>query len=77
MRKQDRNTQDNPTQASTLQTLSHETYGRAGSPAFALLHELVEFAALTGAVCKKIFMENAMCDLCTTLCRGIARQVLV
>ena len=56
--------------------LSHETYGRAGPPAFALLHELAEFAASTGAVSKNIFMENAMRDLSTTLCRGIARQVL-
>ena len=56
--------------------LSHETYGRAGPPAFALLNELAEFAASTGAVSKKIFMENAMRDLSTTLCRGIARQVL-
>ena len=53
--------------------LFHETYGRAGPPAFALLHELAEFAASTGAVSKKIFMENAMRDLSTTLCRGIAR----
>ena len=30
--------------------LSHETYGQAGPPAFALLHELEEFAAFTGAV---------------------------
>ena len=56
--------------------LSHETYGRAGLPAFALLHELADFAASTAAVSKKIFMENAMRDLSTTLCRGIARQVL-
>ena len=28
------------------------------------------------SVSKKIFMENAMRDLSTTLCRGIARQVL-
>ena len=56
--------------------LSHETYGRAGPPAFALLHEVAEFAASTGAVSKKIFIENAMRDLSTTLCRGIARQVL-
>ena len=33
--------------------LSHETYGRAGPAAFALLHELAEFAASTGAVSKK------------------------
>ena len=44
--------------------LSHETYGRAGPPAFALLHELAEFAASIGAVSKNIFMENAMRDLC-------------
>ena len=56
--------------------LSHESYGRAGPPAFELLHELAEFAASTGAVSKKIFMENAIQDLSTTLCRGIARQVL-
>ena len=37
--------------------LSHESYGRAGPPAFALLHELAEFAASTGAVSKKIFMR--------------------
>ena len=42
----------------------------------ALLHELAEFAPSTGAVSKKIFMENVMRDLSTTLCRGIARQVL-
>ena len=56
--------------------LSHEMYGRAGPPAFTLLHELAEFAASTGAVFKKIFMENAMRDLSTTLCRSIVRQVL-
>ena len=56
--------------------LSHETYGRAGPPAFAFLHELAEFAASTGEVSKKIFMENAMRDLSTTLCRSIAWQVL-
>ena len=56
--------------------LSHETYGRACPPAFALLHELAEFSASTGAVSKKIIMENAMRDLSATLCRGIARQVL-
>ena len=36
--------------------LSHETYGRAGPPACALLHELAEFAASIGAVSKKKFM---------------------
>ena len=56
--------------------LSHKTKGRAGPPAFALIHELAEFAASTGAIYKKVFMENAMRDLSTALCRGIARQVL-
>ena len=56
--------------------LSHETYGRAGPPAVAHLYELSEFAASTGAVSKKIFMENSMCELSTTLFRGTARQVL-
>ena len=52
------------------------TYGQAGPPAFALLHEVEEVAAWTGAVFKKIFMENAMSDLCTTLCCGVAKQAL-
>ena len=52
------------------------TYLRAGPPAFALLHELAELAASTGAVSQKLFMESAMRNLSTTLCRGIARQVL-
>ena len=56
--------------------MSHETYGRAGPPAVALLHELAEFLASTGAISKKIFTENAVCDLSTTLCSGMARQVL-
>ena len=56
--------------------LSHEIYGRVGPPAFALLHELAEVVASTGAVSKKIFMQNAMRDLSTMLCRSIARQVL-
>ena len=56
--------------------LFHHTYGRAGPPAFALLHEVAEFAALTGSVSKKIFMENAMRGLSTTLCSGIAWQVI-
>ena len=56
--------------------LSHETYGRAGPPVFALFHELAEFAASTGAVSQKIVMENAMRDPSATLCRDIARQVL-
>ena len=56
--------------------LSHETFGRAGSAAFALLNEIAEFAASSGVVSKRIFLENAMRDLSTTLCRGITRQVL-
>ena len=58
-----------------LQIVPAETYGRAGPPAFALFHELAEFAASTGAV-SEMTLENAMRDLSTTLCRGIARQVL-
>ena len=55
--------------------LSHETYGRAGPEAFALLNEIAEYAARIGSVSKKLFMENAMWDVSTTLCRGVARQV--
>ena len=53
------------------------TAGIAPPPpqARALLHELAESAALTGAVSIKIFMESGMRDLSTTLC-GITRQVL-
>ena len=47
-------------------TLSHEGYGRAGPPAFTLLHELAEFAASPGAVSKKIFIESEMRNLSTT-----------
>ena len=56
--------------------LSHETFGRAGPAAFALLNEIAEFAASSGFVSKRFFLENAMCDLSTTLSRGIKRQVL-
>ena len=35
-------------------SLSHESFGRAGTPAFALLHELAEFAATTGVISKKM-----------------------
>ena len=56
--------------------LSHEKFGRAGPGAFALLNESAEFAASSGVVSKRIFLENAMRDLSTTLCRGIARHVL-
>ena len=56
--------------------LSHETYGRAGPEAFALLNEIAEYAAGIGSVSKKLFMENAMRDLSTTLCGGVARRVI-
>ena len=56
--------------------LSHETFGRAGPAAFALLNEIAEFVASSGVVSERIFLENAMHDLSTTLCRGITRQVL-
>ena len=56
--------------------LSHEMYGHAGPEAFALLNEIAEYAACIGSVSKKLFMENAMRDLSTTLCRGVARQVI-
>ena len=56
--------------------LSHETFGRAGAAAFALLNEIAEFAAGFGVVSKRLFLENAMRDLSTTPCRGITRQVL-
>ena len=56
--------------------LKWDKYGRAGPLALALLHELAEFAPSTGAVSKKIFMENALRNLSTTLCRGVARQAL-
>ena len=62
--------------ACRLVPLSHETFGRAGPAAFALLNEIAEFAASSGVVSKRIFLENAMRDLSTTLCRGITRQVL-
>ena len=56
--------------------LSHETYGRAGPEAVALLNEIAENAAGIGSVSKKLFIENAMRGLSTTLCRGVARQAI-
>ena len=56
--------------------LIHKMCGRAGPAAYALLNEIAEFAASSGVVSKRIFWENAMRDLSTTLCQGIARQVL-
>ena len=55
---------------------SHEMYSQAGPSAFALLHELEEFATSTGVVSKKILQEIAMRALSMTLCRGIAQQVI-
>ena len=60
-------------------TSSHETFGHAGPAALALLNDTAEFKAIaagSGVVSKRIFLENAMRDLSTTLCRGITRQVL-
>ena len=48
---------------------------RAGLEAFAL-NEIAEYAAGIGSDSKKLFVENAMRDLTTTLCRGAARQVM-
>ena len=56
--------------------LRHETYSRAGPEAFALLNEIAECAAGIGSVSKKLFMEDAIRYLSTTLCRGVARQVI-
>ena len=56
--------------------LSHEMFGRAGRAAFALLNGIAGFAASSGVVSKRTFLENAMRNLSTTLCRGITRQVL-
>ena len=39
--------------------LSHETFGRAGPAAFALLNEIAEFAAGSGAVCKRVGERHA------------------
>ena len=52
-------------------TLSHETFGRAGPEAFALINEVAVFAASSGVVSKRAFLESAMRDLSTSLCRGI------
>ena len=50
--------------------LSQETFGHA---AYALLNEIAEFAASSGVVFKRSFLETTMRALCTTLCRGITR----
>ena len=56
--------------------LSHEMFGCAGPAGFALLNDVPEFAESSGVVSNSIFLENAMRDMSTTLCRGIRRQVL-
>ena len=55
--------------------LSHETYGRVAPATFAFLHRIAEQAASAGAVDKRTFLENAMRELSTTMCRALARQV--
>eukprot|EP00892_Ulva_mutabilis_P011419 jgi/Ulvmu1/864/UM100_0015.1 len=57
-------------------SLSHETFGRVGTGAFAFLNTIADFAAASGAVSRRAFLQNAMCELSTTLCRGVTRQVL-
>ena len=51
--------------------LNHKAYGREGPEALALLFKIAEYAAGIGSVSKKIFMENAVRDLCSTACRGL------
>lgn len=63
------------TGAFTLIPLCHETYGRVGPAAFAFLNRLADVAAGSGAASRRLFLENAMRDLSTTLCRAVARQV--
>ena len=41
-----------------------------GPEAFALLNEIAEYTAGIGSVSRKLYMENAMRDLSTTLCQG-------
>lgn len=53
---------------------SHDMYGRVGPSAFALLHEIAEFAASVNL--QEVFMENAMHNLSTTVSPEIARHVL-
>ena len=59
-----------------LGPLSHETFGRPGPAAFGLSIKTAEFAASSGVVCKRKFLENAMRNLSTTLRRGITWLVL-
>ena len=55
--------------------LAHETYGRTGQAAFLFLSKLATVAASSGSVCRRTFLQGAMRDLSTTLCRAVARQV--
>eukprot|EP00892_Ulva_mutabilis_P005628 jgi/Ulvmu1/3437/UM016_0056.1 len=57
-------------------SLSHETFGRVDTGAFAFLNKIADFAAASGAVSRRAFLQNVMCELSTTLCRGVTRQVL-
>ena len=63
------------TGACTFVPLSHETYGRVGPAAFAFLNKVADVAAGSGALSRRVFLENAMRDLSTTMCRAVARQV--
>ena len=50
--------------------LSHETYGRLGKPAQALLCQLGDMAAGCGGTTKAAFVQGAVRELSTTLCKG-------
>ena len=63
------------TGACSFVPLSHETFGRVGPAAFAFLARVAKVAAGTGAAGQRLFLENAMRDISTTLCRAVARQV--
>lgn len=59
----------------TLVSLSHETNGRVGPAAFAFLNRLAAVSAGSGAMSQRRFLENAMRDISTTLCRAVMWQV--
>ena len=50
--------------------LSHETHRRPNPEAFAPLNKIAEYAAGIESVSKKLFVENEMRDLSTTLCQA-------
>ena len=54
--------------------VAHETYGRVGPAAFAFLNRIADAAASSGAVSRRVFLENAMRDISVTLCHRVARQ---